>query len=133
MPLIPIIAFLRFLFHFFQSIWSALREPNNPEFRGLLSLVLITLGTGTLVYHWVEGWNLLDSLYFSVVTLTTIGFGDLSPKTAVGKIFTMIYILVGLGILAGFIRALASYTVKHQTPGQHRPAEKQTERSKESQ
>jgi voltage-gated potassium channel len=114
MPLLPILAFLRFLFHFFKSIWSALRDPSNPEFRGLLSLVLITLGTGTLVYHWIEGWNFLDSLYFSVTTLTTIGFGDPSPKTPVGKIFTMVYILVGLGILAGFISALATYTVKRQ-------------------
>ena len=114
MPLVPIIAFLRFLFDFAKSIWTALRDPNNPEFRGLLSLVLVTLGTGTLVYHWLEGWTWLDSLYFSVITLTTIGFGDLSPKTGIGKIFTMIYILVGLGTLAGFISALASHTLKRQ-------------------
>ena len=114
MPLVPIIAFVRFVIDFVRSIWTALRDPNNPEFRGLLSLVLITLGTGTLVYHWLEGWTWLDSLYFSVITLTTIGFGDLSPKTGVGKIFTMIYILVGLGTLAGFISALASHTLKRQ-------------------
>ena len=44
----------------------------------------------------MEGWNLLDSLYFSVVTLTTIGYGDLSPSTAASKIFTIFYIFVGL-------------------------------------
>ena len=58
-------------------------------------------------YARVEGWNALDALYFSVITLTTVGYGDFSPHTPAGKIFTMIYVLVGLGLISGFVFLLA--------------------------
>jgi voltage-gated potassium channel len=51
---------------------------------------------------------LLDAFYFSVITLTTVGYGDLSPTTPISKIFTVIYILLGISILLAFINKLAS-------------------------
>jgi len=62
----------------------------------------------------VEGWNLLDSLYFSVVTLTTIGYGDLSPSTAASKIFTIFYIFVGLGIILAFVNTVAERAMERR-------------------
>ena len=35
---------------------------------------------GVLVYHWLEGWSYLDALYFCVVSLATVGYGDLTPR-----------------------------------------------------
>jgi voltage-gated potassium channel Kch len=102
-------ALLLVLIRFIRSIWRGLEEP---EFRGIFSWVVILLLTGTLFYHQWEGWSWLDSLYFSVVTLTTVGYGDLSPQTAVGKIFTIIYIILGLGILSSFIVLLAEHQSK---------------------
>ena len=58
-----------------------------------------TLLVGTLVYHWLEGWNYLDSLYFCVITLTTIGYGDFTPKNPIGKAFTIVYVINGIVIL----------------------------------
>lgn len=57
----------------------------------LLNSTLIIVG-GAIVYHYVEGWDMIDSLYFSVITLTTIGYGDFAPQTSTGKIFTIFYL-----------------------------------------
>ncbi len=77
----------------------------NYTFNILVSMVIVTLLGGTLFYNSVEGWSVLDSAYFSVITLTTVGYGDLSPITDAGKIFTMFYVFVGIGIIFAFIRA----------------------------
>ena len=98
---IPILAVV---WRFLRSTWALLKDP---ETRGLVYLVVIVLVSGMIFYHAVEGWGWLDSLYFSVTTLTTVGFGDFAPKTDAGKAFTIVYILVGLGILAGFINLVA--------------------------
>lgn len=58
-----------------------------------------TLLAGTVVYHRLEGWTFLDALYFCVITLATVGYGDLVPTTPASKVFTMIYVINGIGIL----------------------------------
>ena len=69
----------------------------------------IILAIGTTTYHFVEGWKWIDALYFSVITLTTIGYGDFSPQTDFGKIFTLFYILIGLGIILTFINTVYNH------------------------
>ena len=64
------------------------------------------LVSGTAFFTLVEKWSILDAFYFSVTTLTTVGFGDPAPTTALGKIFTVVYIFVGLGVIGGFINVL---------------------------
>ena len=59
----------------------------DPQFRSLVFLVIITLVGGTIFYSSVEGWSVVDALYFSVTTLTTVGLGDLTPKTTIAKLF----------------------------------------------
>ena len=75
-------------------------------FRFLTGGVFLTIGIGTVFYHFVEGWSWIDSYYFSVVTLATVGFGDLAPKTDLGKIFTTFYIFAGVGMLAAYFGLL---------------------------
>ena len=101
------VSFVAVLVRFVRAVWQSWRDP---EFRGLFTLVLVTLLSGTLFYRQVEGWSLLDSLYFSVVTLTTVGYGDLSPSTAAGKVFTILYIFVGLG----FVNAVAERSLERR-------------------
>jgi hypothetical protein len=59
----------------------------------------IALLIGVLAYHWLEGWSILDALYFCVVTLSTIGYGDLTPTSSLAKLFTILYVINGIGIL----------------------------------
>jgi|APFre7841882724_1041349.scaffolds.fasta_scaffold63324_2 hypothetical protein len=61
---------------------------------------------GMLVYHWLEGWSLFDALYFSVVTLATVGYGDLVPTTPLAKLFTIFYVLNGVSILVALLDRL---------------------------
>lgn len=75
---------------------------DRPEFRVLLSLVGALLFIGTTFYWHFEDWSPVDSLYFSVTTLATVGYGDFSPTTAGTRIFTIVYLLVGLGLIAAF-------------------------------
>lgn len=64
---------------------------------------LITLGT--FIYHFLERWTWATSFYFTVVTLTTVGYGDLVPSSDLSRVFTAIFILLGVTIV------LASVTV----------------------
>lgn len=88
---------------FWRTFISFLRDP---AYRSLLFATNFFLVIGTIVYHTIENWSWLDSLYFSVITLTTIGYGDFSPKTDLGKIFTMGYIIVGVSLILGFVNTL---------------------------
>ncbi len=91
------------------------RAYKDPRFRSLLFLVVATLAAGTVFYRYVEGWGLLDAFYFSSITLTTVGYGDLAPTTPAGKLFTVFYIFAGLGIIVGFADAIARASVEQRT------------------
>jgi len=110
-------AFLLVFVRFFRAIREGLKEP---EFRALFLTVLVVLGSGTWFYHQVEGWGWLDALYFTVITLTTIGYGDLHPTTPASKIFTIIFIFVGLGVISTFIVLLAERVNRGPQIGKNR-------------
>jgi len=76
---------------------------NRHIFRILLVALVFMLSLGTVVYHIVEKFPWLDAYYFSVVTLATVGYGDYTPHTPFGKLFTTFYIFSGVGILTTFI------------------------------
>lgn len=77
----------------------------------LLTLALVVTG-GTLFFHHVEGWNYLDAYFFTVVTLSTVGYGEIVPVTTVGKIGTTVFIFVGLGVFAVTIQQFGAFTLR---------------------
>ena len=89
--------------YLFNIILSFLRDKEYPQ---LLRVTAIILAIGTITYHYLEGWSWIDALYFSIITLTTIGYGDFSPQTTAGKLFTIVYIIIGIGMILGFINAV---------------------------
>jgi hypothetical protein len=103
---------LGLLLQLLRFLRAARRVFARPEGRALTLLVLVHLAAGTVFYTNVEGWRWLDALYFSVTALTTAGFGDLAPATDPGKVFTMLYLLTGVGVLATFIATIAKESFK---------------------
>jgi voltage-gated potassium channel len=71
-------------------------------------LLALTIVLGTLLYSWIEGWNFLDSLYMTVLVLTTIGFKEVRPLSTSGTVFTIVFSLIGFIFLAGFISLFSS-------------------------
>ncbi len=99
------------IYLFFLSLLRRIRIGlKDPTFRGLFYTAVLIITLGGVFYHNIEGWSWLDSYYFTIITLTTVGYGDFSPQTDLGKIFTMIYVVLGLGIISSFILLLASQT-----------------------
>ena len=79
----------------------------------LISLVFMII-MGTILFHFVENLRWLDSLYFCVTTLTTVGYGDFSPQTDAGKILFIFYILSGLGLLFAFVNAFSKKIMEYR-------------------
>jgi voltage-gated potassium channel Kch len=93
----------------FRRLWQAMRRGwADPVFRSLLIMTVTLLFGGALLFHRVEGWTYFQSLYFSVITLTTVGYGDFSPVTFVGRLFTIFYVLVGVGIIVALVGRIAT-------------------------
>ncbi len=74
------------------------------------TLLGIILG-GTVFYRVVEGWSWIDAYFFTVVTLSTVGYGNLVPATAIGKIGTTVLIFAGLGVFAIAIQQLGNLAI----------------------
>ncbi|MBT6231378.1 MAG: potassium channel family protein, partial [Candidatus Scalindua sp.] len=68
----------------------------------ILSLVLfiVVLSSGTAGYSIIEGWNIFDSLYMTVITFSTVGFHEIEPLSKAGKAFTIGLIFFSLGVVA---------------------------------
>ncbi|PID36814.1 MAG: potassium channel protein [Rhodobacterales bacterium] len=79
----------------------------DPRIRILLAMTTTLIAGAAVFYRWAEGWSWLDSIYFSVITIATVGYGDFSPVTVAGKLFTIFYVLCGLGLFVATATAIA--------------------------
>lgn len=99
--MVPLTLAFRGLARAVAGVWR------DPETKALPLVAAALVLTGTLFYWRFEDWTIIQSLYFSVVTLTTVGYGDLSPTTAGTQVFTIFYILTGIGIFVALLASIA--------------------------
>ncbi|HID98296.1 MAG TPA: potassium channel protein [Thermodesulfobacteriaceae bacterium] len=85
-----------------------------PRVIRLMLFTTFILAAGTAGYRLIEGWAVIDALYMSVITLTTIGFGEIRPLSPAGRIFTIFYIFLGAGFILYLFTAFTEAIVTGQ-------------------
>ncbi|HFC12871.1 MAG TPA: potassium channel protein [Anaerolineae bacterium] len=84
-----------------------------------LRVVVLSFGIlvliGTVVYSFLEGWTLREALYATVITITTVGYGDYSPQTPLGQLFAIVFTLVAIGLAGYAISSLAAVVFEYES------------------
>src|SRR5258708_39001118 len=111
----------------------AQRASTRIRFRiryALLALLAAIL-FGTIGFHFIERWSLADSFYVTVQTLTTVGYGDQTPRSGAGRMFAVVVMLIGAGGVALAVSTIVQSVVKWElvsTFGQRRLTIKMSKR-----
>ena len=101
-----------------RALLSAPVTITSSHVRIWLAIILGCIGAGTAGYLILDpGWSLLDALYMTVITLTTVGFREVEPITDGGRIWTMVLSLTGFGLFFGSVGIVAEYFVTEVTSG----------------
>jgi voltage-gated potassium channel len=99
------------LIRFFRKIGTSLGERKIVIYACIYMVCLWTVAT--VVFHFFEkGISLLDSLYWSIATTSTVGYGDITPQTAAGKIVSMMVMLSGVGVLGLLLASFADFIME---------------------
>lgn len=96
---------------------SIFRGDNQIKARGAVALTAIFffISFGTIVFHELEDWTWIQSFYFTIVTLTTVGYGDLTPTSDDTRLFTAIFILFGVTIVVSAIGFVGNGYISRRT------------------
>ena len=95
--------------------------------RSAIFAVLVAIAFGAVIFRALEGWSILDSLYVTVQTVTTVGFGDVAPRTLYGRAFATVFMLVGVGVVLYALSSTVQSIVQSElvaTFGQRRRSRK---------
>jgi len=108
------ISFLSASFLFFDKITTSEFETKGSGFSRvqrklliLVSIAILYVTIGTYILMQMEPWSSKESMFFIITTLTTIGFGNRSPKNDHSRLFIIIYSIGGMGILAYTISVIS--------------------------
>jgi voltage-gated potassium channel len=95
-----------------MDLLSTLSAESKRHLGYAIGIIFLAIGFGTTGFMLLEGLSLLDAVYFATQTVTTVGYGDLSPKTPSGRIFAIVFMLLGVGSVLYALTAVAQAIVK---------------------
>lgn len=85
---------------------------NTNGFKYVLLMAIALIGIGGISIHFIEGMSFLDGIWWAFVTTTTVGYGDLSPKTGIGRVVAMILMIAGIGLIGSLTSTITSYFIR---------------------
>jgi voltage-gated potassium channel len=88
------------------------KDRNVLDFIVAFSLIIFIIVAGSAGYMLIEGYSLIDAIYMTVITVATVGFREIKPLSTEGKIFTILLISIGLGIIAYSISVITSHIIE---------------------
>ncbi len=89
-------------------------KNNKIRLKIYLAIFTVMLLTGIIGFMFFEGYSFIDAVYFSIVTMATVGYGDIHPETAIGKILALIIIIAGVGTFLGVIASITDLFVNRR-------------------
>jgi hemerythrin-like metal-binding protein len=92
------------------------KTVTTPYIRISIIIAAVVM-SGTVGYMVIEGWGVLDSLFMTIITVATIGYGEIHPLSAAGRIFTILLIAGGLGAAASALAALGTFLIETAASG----------------
>lgn len=107
--LIRVLRLFAFLNVFYKKADKFIKTNN---FNNILYITCVTIFIGALGISVVENMKFSDALWWSFVTVTTVGYGDISPSTSFGRIIAVILMIVGIGFLGMFTGTIATFFIK---------------------
>jgi voltage-gated potassium channel len=78
----------------------------------IVSMLVMVTVAGTIGYVLIDGWSVFDALYMTVITITTVGYGEPHPLSTAGRAFTLVLIVAGVGLVAYGVSALTALMVE---------------------
>ncbi|MFA6074267.1 MAG: potassium channel family protein [Negativicutes bacterium] len=112
--ILRVVYLLRVVSRFSNSLkqFSTLALKNDFHYLFILTIMLMTIGT--VIISRFENMSLEDALWWSFVTITTVGYGDLSPKSGEGRIVAVVLMFIGIGLISALTANVASFLLRHK-------------------
>lgn len=97
-------------FRLLKAIYIGLKS--DDEFKAIFFLLVTLLMSSSLFYMQTEGWRFINAIYFSVMTMSTIGYSDVALTSNLSKVFTIIYAFLGTGVFLAFNAKIVVFIIR---------------------
>jgi voltage-gated potassium channel len=96
---------------------SPLKQTDTRNLVILVAALLATVVVGTAGFMLIEHLGLVDAVYMTVITLSTVGFGEVKPLSAAGRLFTIALLVIGVGLIAYTLGTIIEFVVSGELTG----------------